>query len=99
MELDDDPLAERRGRRVDGLLRRGHPRDHVDGRDRPPDPQPGEEDLRERAAVHDLGAPACEGGDRREIHASVAQVVVRIVLDDDRPVTRGELDERLAARE
>src|SRR5207249_8383091 len=93
LELEHDALPERSGRRVQRLLRRGHPTGRVAARDDPPDTQAGEERLRKAANGDDLHG-AVARGQRRDVLAAVTKETVRVVLDDERAVRRGEREQR-----
>src|SRR5687767_1910795 len=94
LELEDDPLTQRPGRRVHRLLRRGHAADDLAVGDHPAHAQTGKERLGERADRDDLRRRLARGeGD--DLAAAVAQESVRIVFDDDRAIARGEIEERV----
>jgi hypothetical protein len=94
VEFEDDALRERARRRIHRLLHLRHPPDDLGRGDDPADAQPGQEGLRERPDRDDA---AIERRERGQVRTAVAQEAVRIVLDNDRVVRRGEREEGLAA--
>ena len=91
----DDALRERARALVGELLRPREPGDDVGRAGRPPEPEPGGEDLRERPDLHDDAG--VERPQRRLGGAVVGELAVGDVLDDEEPVPRGELDDHAAA--
>jgi len=96
LELENDPLAERAGRRVHRLLRGGHAPDHLAVGDDPAHAQAGQECLGKRADRNDLRRRLARR-ERCDLFAAVPEEAIRVVLDDDRAVARGEIEERVAS--
>ena len=90
--LADEVLGQGRGAEVGGLLAEHDLLHHRRRRDRPAEPDPGREDLREGADVDDEVA-AVELVERRQRLAAEAQQPVGVVLDHEHLPRAGELDQ------
>ena len=93
--LADEVLGQGRGAEVGGLLAEHDLLHHRRRRDRPAEPDPGGEDLREGADVDDEVA-AVELVERRQRLAAEAQQAVGVVLDHQHLARAGQLDQPAA---